>query len=95
MTIRVNRNSNIKPKNKVNNEDICKKENENIENEEICDKFRNLIINNMNKQIRSKSLGNKTNIKKHIQLFFDIITYLYRNKIFQYKIVFNKYKKRF
>ena len=65
MTIRVNRNSNIKPKNKVNNEDICKKENENIENEEICDKFRNLIINNMNKQIRSKSLGNKTNVKKH------------------------------
>ena len=66
ITIRVNRNINIKPKNKVNKEDLTRKENENIGNEEeIYDKFRNLIINNMNKQIRSKSLGNKANIKKY------------------------------
>ena len=65
MTIRVHRNSNIRPKNKVNNGNISSQNNVNIENEEIYDKFRNIIINNMNKQIRSKSLGNKANIKKY------------------------------
>ncbi len=57
--IKVNRNKKIKPKHEVKNEDIIKNENEKIEDEEVCNKFRRMIINNMNKQIRTESLGKK------------------------------------
>ena len=53
----VNRNHNIKPKNIKNDEDILK-ENEKIENEKVYNDFRKMIINNMNKKVRNKSLDN-------------------------------------
>ena len=64
--IKVNRNKKIKPKHEVKNEDIIKNENQKIEDEEVCDKFRRMIINNMNKQIKTKSLGKIMNEKYHI-----------------------------
>ena len=53
----VNRNHKIKPKNIKNDEDI-QKENEKIENEKVYNDFRKMIINNMNKKVRNKSLDN-------------------------------------
>ena len=65
--IKVNRNKKIKPKLGANKDDnIIINENDKIEDEEVFDKFRKMIINNMNKQIRNKSLGKVCNGKYHI-----------------------------
>ena len=55
----VNRNNNIKPKIDIKNDEILKIESEKIENDEIYNKFRKIIINNINKEKINKSFGKR------------------------------------